>query len=136
MMLYAHKARTDPPTLVDSSRSLGEHWNSNVVPRAFFLRKWEGHPSNFLREKAEVDCNRSIYFEGRGDILSNYFQGTIEPLIRLLGSKELQSTFNYNFFSYGQKVKQVNKYSELFWASKEQRKRFWDQGNMSLKHVR
>ena len=68
--------------------------------------------------------------------LSNYFQRTIELLIRLLGSRELESSFNYNFFSYGQKVKQANKYGEHKWASKEQRKRFWDQGNMSLKHVR
>ena len=44
-------------------------------------------------------------------ILSNYFQGTREPLIRLLGLREHLSTFN-NFFYYEQKVEQANKHGE------------------------
>ena len=48
-------------------------------------------------------------------MLSSFFQGTSELLIRLLGLREIQYTFtnNYNyqnnFFFYGQMVKQANK---------------------------
>lgn len=39
----------------------------------------------------------------------------------------------------GTRGKEANKYGEqwqTFWGSSEQRKSFWDQGKLSLKHVR
>ena len=50
-------------------------------------------PTRGFREQG----NRSIYFKGTGDIV-NFFQGTGELLIRLLGTREHQSTFNNNGF--------------------------------------
>ena len=47
--------------------------------------------------------------------------------------------FNYSFSYYGQKVKQatnVGSNDQHIWGSREQCKRFWNQGSLSLKHVR
>ena len=80
------------------------------------------HSRTNTRSKETTDflpCHEVLANTGTGTfivrvqgILSNYFQGTRELLIRLLGSREHLSTFYYIFFCYEQKVKQANKCGE------------------------